>query len=475
MGDSREVFQLRKERRLDEALTKARAGFQDAPQDIWMQRAYGWVLYDLLKREIDAFENQTVSAAHLVDRLDTFLREYRRFGENIGPDLLHSQMLNLALKGSRSWPRFLDFARWWGAKWGANSFRDEDHQPYQHPEGREMPSLALRYIYAVGREAMRQASSADPGLIQWAENQVDTALEHAPNDQWLHYYKSQLLLHGGRADQALEHLFPVLRRQPRAAWAWSLLGHIEEPRDPGNAIICYQHAAQLAHQPQEVANTRISLAKLLRARGESEQAAVQVRKSLEYRVNNNFKVPADLAELANSHWYRDLAQRTDLPPEPDVASQAREILAAGQRAALQYRCGIVDHQNLDKEVAHVAFGLDDGVVLPYRRFPGIQDRLVGDLIEVGFIPSEHRAADWRSSRAAIIPGFVDHISGRVERCDGRDFGFLSASQHSERVFVPPDLMAALKPEQPGDVTCIAVMSKDKKGKRGWKVLRWIDA
>lgn len=471
MSDSREVFQLRKEQRLDEALSKARAGFKDAPRDIWMQRAYGWVLYDLLKHEIDAFEYQKVSAAYLGDRLDNFFGEYSRFGKNIAPDLLHSQMLNLALKGSRSWPRFLAFARWWDSE----SFRDEDRQPYQHPDGREMPSLALRYAYAVGREAMHQASSADPGLIQWADSRVDAALEQIPNDQWLHYYKSQLLLHGGRADQALEHLFPVLRRQPRAAWAWSLLGHIQEPKDPGQAIICYQHAAQLAHQQQEVAKTRISLAKLLRARGETAQAAVQVRKSLEYRVSNNYKVPADLAELANSQWYRDLAQRTDLPPEPDVASQAREILAAGQRAALEYRCGVVDHQNPNKEVAHVTFGLDDGVVLPYRRFSGIQEQLVGDLVEVGFIQSEHRAEDWRSSQTATIPGLVDRISGRIERCDGRDFGFLSASQHSERVFVPPELLAALKAEQAGNATCIAVMSKDKKGNRGWKALRWIDA
>jgi len=48
MASSKEVFHLRKEGRLDEAIHMARSLFQEEPADEWNIRAYGWVLYSLI-------------------------------------------------------------------------------------------------------------------------------------------------------------------------------------------------------------------------------------------------------------------------------------------------------------------------------------------------------------------------------------------------------------------------------------------
>jgi tetratricopeptide (TPR) repeat protein len=470
MSDSQEIFQLRKEQRLEEALIKARTAFESTPQDIWVQRAYGWVLYDLLKREIESFQVTSNDVAHLAARLDSMIREYRQFGASIRPDLLHSQILTLILKVSREWPRFLDFARWWDP----TAFRPEDRQPYQPPGGREIPSLGIRYAYAVGREALHHAANLNPDIIRWAEGQVDSALAQSANDQWLHYYKSQFLLNRNQNAEAEVHLLPVLRRQSQAAWVWSLYGHIQEQSNPGKAIICYQRAAQVARQPQEVGNTRISLARLLHEHGRDEEAAVQVREALAYRTSANYRIPEQLAKLSNSEWYRILAERSDLPAEPDVAAAAQEIVSAGSRARLVYRVGVIDNHNGEKALAHVAFALGDGSVLLYSKFNGIERREVGTLVEVGFIEGDSRAEDWRETGSTSIPGFVDRISGSVQRCDGHDYGFMSSSAGSVRVFIPPYLMAAAPPEIKEVASCVAVMSTDKKGKKGWKALRWVE-
>ena len=117
-------------------------------RQVWVHRAYGWVLYDLIKHQVEEFEQKRVSAGHLVNRFSALLSEYRQFGASVRPDLLHSMLLTQVLKGARVWPGFLDFACWWGPE----NFRDEDKQPYLPPEGRETPSLLTRFFYAVGRE-----------------------------------------------------------------------------------------------------------------------------------------------------------------------------------------------------------------------------------------------------------------------------------------------------------------------------------
>lgn len=460
-----DVSQLRKSGYLPESLAKAREGFEADPNDTYLQRAYGWVIYDLVKQEAQLFEQGKSSPGKVANRLNEWLADYRQFGGNERPGMLHSLLLTQILKVGKVWPGFLEFARWWGPEY----CRPEDKETYKADNGKSLPSMEMRLFYAIGREASHRADELDSRLLEWAEDQLQVGLSIAPDDQWLHYYKSKQLLDKGKFVEAREWMMPVVRRQQRAAWVWSLLGQTFELTDADKAITCYFRAIQVAGQPQEVANTRIALARLLASAERFDEAAVQISKALEYRSQNNYSVPQALIQMAGSDWYRSRASRNDLPREPDVGDAADAIGFGGELGELVYRVGVIDNQNTEKALAHVAFSIDEGGVLPYRRFKGISDMQLGDIVEVGLADDDHRAINWRKSATTEIAGFSQQFVGELTQRQGQSFGFV-VTERNCRVFVHPNLMGKSAPAARTLITCRAVMGKDKQGKEGWRAL-----
>ena len=132
-----------------------------------------------------------------------------------------------------------------------------------------------------------------------------------------------------------------------------------------------------------------------------------------------------------------------------------------------YRTGVIDNQNTEKSLAYVAFSINEGVVLEYRRFKGVSDMRMGDIIEIGLADGDHRAIKWRKSATTEIAGFCQQFVGELTQRDGQSFGFVVTNDR-RRVFIPPNLMggAALGVQ----LVCRAVMGEDKQGKEGWRAL-----
>ncbi len=469
MNYASEISQLRKSGKIDEALARARACFAVSPDDLYIQRAYGWVLYELVKHEVEALEKSRSSSGQVANRFNECLAEYRQFGENDRPGMLHSLLLNQVLKGSRVWPGFLGFARWWGPEF----LTDDDRKPYNLPNGKAAPSLSMRFLYAVGREALHQAQSVDSETLAWANKQVTTALAEYPDDQWLHYYQSKLLLERGCIAQAQECLMPVVRRQQRAAWVWTLLGQTFERENQNIAVTCYFRAVQVANKPMEVVKTRVALARLLATQERFDEATLQVRRALEYRTENDYKVPQELGQLLASNWYRERAGRNDLPKEPDVAEAAEAILYPCETRPIDYRTGVIDNQNQVESLCHVAFTINDGRILRHKKFKGVENLAVGEIIDVGFFAGDDCACQWRKTEKKLIDDFCCAMRGELTQRTGQSFGFLNTVD-GDRVFVHPDLMrSAPKIDGITDLSCIAMIGKDKQGRPGWRALSWV--
>jgi len=377
-------------------------------------------------------------------------------------------MIRLAGKVSKDWQWFLGFAHWAGV----DDFLDEDKAAFVNDQGKTLDSLQRRFSRAICREAAAQATDpeSDASLIDWGLGVLDLALQDDPGDQWLNYYQSKLHLAHGEADLAIRRLAPVLHRQSRAVWPWALLGEILGAARPGEALICYTHAAQLAREEQEVAKVRIHLAQRLVLAGRFNEAALQASLALKYREQHGFKVPQELAQLLASDWYQQAVASNKLQGLPNVQAAANALLQDLDRQSLTYTQGVIDHINAEKALSYVAIGIDAGFALLHRKFPQLATLPPGTLVEVGRATPEGPPLDWRSSEALSLPGLCEALSGTLERQAEKDFALVRTTQGY--IFVQPTLAKAFTPGQQYDVSCLAIRRTNKQGKTGWRVVRF---
>ncbi|WP_372019603.1 tetratricopeptide repeat protein [Tistrella mobilis] len=464
---AREIFALRRQGRQAEALDLARrthAGAGEGPPDIWLLRAYAWVLYDRIRQAVDAHEAGRLSPTALHAEISPALREFSRMADPLRRDSAFSQVLRLAGKVSGVWPDFLSFAHWAGI----DDFTWDDHKPFVDETGRKLDDLRTRFVRAVCRATVAKAGAEGPeaASVAWGREVLDRALEGAPDDQWLNYYRSRLHLADGETAPASRRLIPVLRRQGRAAWVWGLLGEIlEEAGARSDALICLIHATRLAREEQELGQLRIRLARLLALDSRFDEAAEQLRQATRYREQHGYRIPPDLAALCAADWFAAAVPRAPAP----VDAEAEALLRGLERANLGYSPGVIDHVNTAKALSYVATGVTSGFVLPHGRFPAIRTLPPGTVVEVGHATADGPAIDWRPSAADTLPGLCERFTGVLDRQEDQAFAFLRSPGGD--VFVPPDLAAGIAIGSWPGRSCLAIRRTDKRGRTGWRAVR----
>lgn len=467
---SQEIFALRKQGRMAEALDMARAEYKKDEADIWFLRAYAWPLYDHVKQIVDAYEAKQLSPTTLNSRLNPLMREFSRMANPLRGDSPFSQMIRLAVKVSKDWQEFLIFARWIGF----NDFSDEDKASYVNEQGKNVDSLKTRFIRAICRESVVRASDpqTDQKLSSWGQEVLEQALEDAPNDQWLNYYQSKLHLVNGESEQAIKRLASVLRRQSRAAWTWALLGEILESTRPDDAITCLSYATQLAREEQEVAKVRIHLAQSLSLAGRFNEAAKQASLALQYREEHGFKVPQELQQLLASDWYQQAMTNRSMADLPNAEKAAHALMQEMNRHNLTYTAGVIDHINAEKGLTYVATGAETGFGLSHHKFPAAAELTPGTLVEVGRAVPEGPPVDWRLSEATELQGLCQTFTGSLVRQEGKDFAFIRSSP--DDIFLPPTLANEFVHGQTYSVSCLAIKRTNKQGKTGWRAVNVVN-
>jgi Flp pilus assembly protein TadD len=469
MMDSKEIFGLRRAGKSAEALEAARAGLSGREDDLWFLRAYAWVLYDQVKKIVDEYEQKRLSDSEMANRISPFMREFSKMAAPLRGDTAFSQMLRLAGKVSRHWPDFLAFSQWAGI----DNFPDEDRAPFVTDDGRRTDSLQQRFVRSIARETASAAAevSRDSDPVRWGLTILANALAEDPTDQWLNYYQSKIDLSQDRLEDAMRRLLPILRKQPRAAWPWALLGEILEKSRPEQAVVCYIHATELAREEQEVARVRIRLAELLAAQERFDEAAFQAHLAAGYREKNGFRTTAELSRLLQSYWYSREIAADRLKSPPNAANAARKLLVEVDARPIVYSPGVVDHVNKGKALTYVATGVESGFPMPHGRFPDLANVEPGTIVEIGRTSTAEKPTDWRRVETEYIPEFCEDITGRLERHDGNSFAFLRNPQGD--VYVPPSLAEEVGSDEVAERTVRAILRKEKNGKVSWRALKFL--
>jgi tetratricopeptide (TPR) repeat protein len=466
-----EINNLRKQGKLEEAYRLAREALQNAPDDLWLNRAMGWVLYDLIKRELqtvsddeeDGIGADSASSNLNFGRIQRYFAEYQRLQLPSDDTWIRSQMLRLAAKAQKAgWQGFLEFVEWWGLE----HLTENDWQPYHTDDGRELPSLALSAFYGLGR-ALKSLDRQD-SRVGWIYEWLQEAQRRYPNDQWLVRSSALALAKLGRLDEAREAMRQVLRKNSREWWRWKDMAELLETSNPEQAIMCYYRACALERDKTKLVGVYVRLAQLLAQQSRFAEAAWCAKTARDTRESKGWKIPQELQELVDSDWF---AQHKDAP-KPRVSTERFAMLFVKgiPEKSVQLKRAVLNHHNTEKGIAYFQWSPREGIAVPYRAFPNVQNAPIGSMAEVEIAPAEGRTVviACRLVPFEEIPNFARRVRGRLQRRADRNHGFVQTDS-GERYFTPPNVVGELP--NGATVESICVYKHDpRRDEESWVVL-----
>lgn len=335
----KEITQLRKEGKLEEALTFAQEDYNKEPENIWNKRSLSWVYYEFAKKaategNINSFlENvqkikdlQMPSEEKMV--FNTLIWEYRKLlaSTKVGEKVYFQKANSLyqSLKGMHFTFPSKEFSVLLTALHNVfkesyqytevmgkciQYLRPEDFLPEVYNDRKLMP-LAERIYYAYGKNILKgEPTSNSFGEIGYNVDEekvrdflpiLDSWIEAHPEYTFLPYYKAKMELLLGDTDTLITFL-PFAKKKKNDFWVWQLLSEIVIDKEKEFACLC--KALTLKTPESFLGRVRTNLAKLLIEKQLYNEARTEIEAVLNEKQESGHKVPNQLQQWQQESWY----------------------------------------------------------------------------------------------------------------------------------------------------------------------------
>ena len=335
---SKEVTQLRKEGKLDEAFMLALENYNKEPDNIWNKRALSWVYYDFCKKT--AAENNINEFLKNIQKIkdlqlpsedkmifDTLIWEYKKLLENtIGEkiDFQKANKLYQSLKGMHFTLPSKEFSILITAlhKVYKNNYqyvevigkcikylRPEDFLPEVYNNRKLMP-LAERIYYAYSKKILQgDAVPNQYGIVEYHPNKENIKtflptlnhwIEKHPDYTFLPYYKAKLEIALGDTD-TLSTFLPFAKKKKNDFWVWQLISEIVTEKELVFACLC--KALSLKTPEGFLSKIRIEFTKKLIEKKLYNEARTEIETTLKEKLENSHKVPNEILKWRQEQWY----------------------------------------------------------------------------------------------------------------------------------------------------------------------------
>lgn len=287
--------------------------YNNGDQSIDVQTGLAWELYRVAK----GMTEQTPANFNGAKR---FINDYLKLNTE-KPSLLHTCILQLADKIAKEGKLNMGtFARIWDLE----NLRLEDYQPYISNEGKSCPSLAERVIQRATKDACANNAYKE---LSYLLPYIDDCIEKYPNNIWLKMRKARALMATKQSNKAFSYGLEVVKNKINDYWAWELLGDIHQSNSVDLAISCYCKALLCSKDINFVGKVKIKLAELLSKSGLASEAKLEVDQLVNYRSENNQKIPESAEILMRSTWYQGaISSKSNHQLYLDKATYAEQLL-----------------------------------------------------------------------------------------------------------------------------------------------------
>ena len=500
----KEVKELRKSGKLEEALAMANQDLEKEPANIWNKRSIAWVYHDYLKEnvskekieifikyldkikslELPADENMVFdSSAYQIGKLIFSLahedhinhKNVSQIFEHIKdfhftkPSEEYSFLYKAFHKCYKTWEDYISFADWW-------SFDNFSSQDYLSEEfkGKKIMSVVEQAYIAYSKKLLEGESKVvedfilpkaiDKIKIKEFLHKLDIIVENHPEYQYPPYFKAKLLLALGDEEEVLSNFIPFAKKKRNDFWVWELLADTFSPEDE-RKMACLCKALSLRTPNEFLINTRQKIAKILVEQNKFEEAKTEIEKILLARNDNNWKIPKQISEWTEQDWFKSNASLKDnFSFYKQYLKSAEEILFAD----IPEEIVVVEFVNENKSILNF---IKDKSKHGFFKYSGmLENPKIGDLLSVRFngegqdgfykVLSIKKVTDKTPCDA------IKEFSGILKMREPASFGFV------DDVFIEPNLIVTHGLNKDDAIRGKAVLSfNKKKNVWGWKAVR----
>ena len=496
----KEISILRKEGKIAEAWTKAKAEMDARPDDIWSKRAFYWVLIDHLKAhairsevypflekleefaelEVPGNEEMVITNAgywitkmvyKIVRSDDLFALEslINQIKKIIypKPSELHSHILRAVLKVNAQWDGFLKFVEWWDFK----HLRKEDYAPGVNKQGESFMSLAEQAVIAFSKKLLSKdklipseregKDGSHASYMMWLES----FCAHHPEFIYGSYYLAMFYLQDNNRKLFLEKFIPFARKKANDFWIYDLLADTRQ--EPGERMACYCKALSVNSPDKMLVKVREKLAGLLIEQGMYPQAKTEILKVANTRQAEGWSIRQPLEGWMRSEWFEgaDAVEDGNAGFYTKYATAGEGFLYENIKQSL---C-IIENIHTEKKLAFFMYNYEIRGNFRYD-LAGIPKPLPGQFLLLRLEQVDGVDGKWFRVITAceterINPDLKKTFCGKLSILSGTGIGFVGEA------FLDAGFIEShgMNKKNGNEITLNAIPSFDrKKGKWGWR-------
>lgn len=284
------------------------------------------------------------------------------------PSEPYSVLCKAFYKCREQWDNFPAFME----QWGWDSFRPEDYQCEELPNGKKMPiSLVEGCHIGTAKILIKQQ---DKEAIEAFLPRMEQLSQAHPEMIYVNYYIGKLMLANGQVgEDAVKAVCPFVRKKKSEFWAWQMLSEAYADNQE-KRLACLLRAADCKTQEGFLVKVRLELTHEFLLRHDYANAGYQLHKYVAEKERQQSGLPRDIWHQTQESWYKENnpEQRPDV--HLDYLSITNEILCGDYPVHL----GVVSFVNHDKKMATVVYGKEKSGFFKYDRL--LKQVRVGDLL-----------------------------------------------------------------------------------------------
>lgn len=494
----KEINDLRRTGKLDEAMEKANQALESDAGNIWNKRAASWVYYEYLKKYSDpdsfhafkenllklkklqlpedekiVFDNSAWQIGSMVFKLQrqdpvSYLKindmfEIIKEFQFTKPSESYSFIYKAFHKGYQNWSNYLAFAEWWDF----NYFLQKDYQSEEY-NGRQMRPLAEKAYVAYSKkllegeplDAYGQQRKIDKKKIKDFLSMLDYIIVKYPEYKYSSFYKAKLLLALGDEQNVLSAFLPFARQKRNDFWVWDLMTDIFKD-DKEVQFSCFCKALSLKTPEDFLVKIRQKFANLLIEKEMYDEANFEIEKVIETRNKKGWNTPPIIKEWVEQAWYTSANKNNNNALYEKFKTNAEEILYQDIKEDVV----AVEYVNKHKNIINFIINRDRHGFFKYSS--QLKNPKVGDILKVRFNKySKNSISNIYTARKISSDTQIEAIKsfeGWFEQIPNKNFGFV------DDIFVNSDIINKYNLDDSQMLKGKAILSYDKsKDKYGWK-------